>query len=312
MRVTDSSTYRTLMQSMNRNSGRLQAAQIAAATGKKLQKASDNPAGVGPVLVARGQLQTAGLFLKNSAAAQDRLKAQDTELAQADNLLVRAIELTIAAGNGSYGRSEREAMANEIRDIKVEMLGGANGQMNGRYFYGGFQDRTPPFSVNPDYDPVLDPRPVLYNGDNGAVQLEIAPDEKMTVNFTGNAVFLGDEDGDGLVDAGRVDLFAVLTSLEEAMRANDQAGVTALVDDLYAAQEQIGVYQGKTGSALGRLDRSIEQMREIQVDLEEIISRYQDVDLVEAITDMTRQEQALQAAMGVTGRIAKLSILDYL
>jgi flagellar hook-associated protein 3 FlgL len=191
-------------------------------------------------------------------------------------------------------------------------MGLANGQMGGRYFYGGFQEQTAPFTVNPAYDPILDPRPVLYNGDNGAVQLEISPDEKMVVNFTGNAVFLGDENGDGAVDAGRVDVFAVLGSLEEALRANDQAGATAQLGNLYQAQEQIGYYRGKAGTVANRLERSVEDLRNVQLDLTGILSRYEDVDLATAITEMTQQEQALEAAMAVTGRIANLSILDYL
>ena len=81
---------------------------------------------------------------------------------------------------------------------------------------------------------------------------------------------------------------------------------------LYSAQEQINTYIGKSAAAANRLDRTQEEMLDIQVDLKGMLSRYEDVDLAEAITMMSQQEQALQAAMSVTGRISKLSILDYL
>ena len=134
----------------------------------------------------------------------------------------------------------------------------------------------------------------------------------MSINFPGNAVFLGDENGDGAVDAGQVDIFATLTTLEEALRANDQPGATAQLDNLYQAQNQIGVYQAKTGNAANRLERSLGDMEDLQIDLKGVVSRFEDVDVAEAITQMAQQEQALQAAMSVTGRISKLSILDYL
>ncbi len=311
MRTSESSSYRTMLQFLNHNTSRLQEAQVSVASGKKLSKASDNPSGVAPLLLAKTQLQSTDLFMKNSTAAQDRLKSQGTQLGQADSLLARAIELTVASGNGIYGAQERAGIADEIKDLKAEMLGLANSQMNGKYSYGGFADRTAPFVINPAYDPILDPRPVLYNGDNGVAELEIAPAEQMAVNFPGNAVFMGDENGDGAVDAGQVDIFATLTTLENALRANDQAGATGQLANLYQAQEQIGVYQAKTGNAANRLEHSLAEMEDLQIDLKAVISRYEDVDMAAAISQMAQQEQALQAAMDVTGRISKLSILDY-
>ena len=37
----------------------------------------------------------------------------------------------------------------------------------------------------------------------------------------------------------------------------------------------------------------------------------EEVDILEAITALTQQESAIQAAMNVTARISKLSILEY-
>ena len=312
MKTAQTSSYRSILQILNQNTTRLHETQVMVASGKKLRQPSDDPDGVAPSLQVKTQMKRAELFLKNNTAAQTRLKGQDTQLGQADSLLVRAIELTVANGDGIYGATERLGMANEISDLRAELLGVANSQVDGRYLYGGFQDRTAPFSVNPAYDPILDPRPVLYNGDNGVMQLEIAPAEQMGVSFPGNAVFLGDENGDGAVDPGRVDVFAVLTSLEERLRANDQAGATAVLDDLYAAQDQIGVYRSKTGTAAARLENSYGEVEDLQLELETLLSSYEDVDMAAAISKMAQQEQALEAAMSVTGRISKLNIFDYL
>jgi flagellar hook-associated protein 3 FlgL len=103
-----------------------------------------------------------------------------------------------------------------------------------------------------------------------------------------------------------------MATIEEAMRNNDPVGTTAAMDDLNAALEQISVKRGQMGVAANRIDRANENILDVKIDLEEVLSRYQDADLIEAITEMTQQEQALQAAMDVTGRLSKLSILDYL
>lgn len=312
MRATQTGIYRTMKQYLQLNTRRLQEAQISVASGKKLLKPSDNPSAISPVMKVRSQMLAADNFIANNTAMQDRLKVQDTQLGQTDNLIARAIELATAAGNGSYGASERANMADEIRGLRDEMLGVANSTMAGKYLFGGYQDLTQPFAANPAYDPAVDPRPYLYSGDNGVMSLEVAPNEQMRVTIPGNAIFLGDADGDGVTDAGQVDVFAVLTTLEENLRANDQSGVATQMDNLNIAQDQLGSYRIKTGTAINRLQSSIDKMEDIQLDYQATLSRFQDVDLAEAITTMTQQEQALQGALDVTGKIANLSIFDYL
>jgi len=312
MKATNATTYRSMLGFLNTTTSRLQTLQVAVATGRKLNTASDNPSGVAPTLLTRSRMSAATNHYELNLAALDRLKAQDTQMDQAENILNRAIELTVAAGNGTYGDYEREVMSTEMDDLRDSMLSLANGQMDGKYFFAGFNDLTPPFADNPAYDPLLDPRPVLYQGDYGRKELEISPSETETINFTGNAIFLGDDDNDGVTDPGRVDVFSVMASVAEAMRNNDSAGATAALNDLNSALEQISVNRSQMGVVANRLDRANENIQDIKIDLEEVLSRYQDADLIESITEMTQQEQALQAAMDVTGRLSKLSILDYL
>lgn len=312
MKATNATTYRSMLGFLNTTTTRLQDLQVAVATGKKMNTASDNPAGVAPTLLTRSRLGTANNHYDLNLAALDRLKAQDTQMDQAENLINRAIELTVSAGNGTYGSYELDTMATEMHDLLDSMKSLANGQMDGKYFFSGFNDLTPPFADNPAYDPVLDPRPLLYQGDYGEKELEISPDEYETVNFTGNAIFLGDMDNDGTTDAGQVDVFAVMAKVEEAMRNNDSVGATSALSDLNTALEQISQSRSQMGVVANRIDRANENIQDVKIDLEEVLSRYEDADLIESITEMTQQEQALQAAMDVTGRLSKLSILDYL
>jgi flagellar hook-associated protein 3 FlgL len=312
MKASNSTTYRSMMQFLNSTTSKLQHLQVATATGRKLNRASDDPAGVSPVLLTRSRMMSAENHFGNNLAAIDRLKAQDTQMDQAENLINRAIELTVAAGNGTYSNYEREVLASEISDLRDSMTSLANGQMDGKYFFAGFNDLTPPFVQNPAHAGDPSQPPMLYQGDQGRKQLEIFPGETGAVNFTGSAIFLGDEDGDGVTDPGRVDIFAVMTAIEQALRANDSAGATARLGDLNTALEQISINRSQMGVVANRIDRANENLQDMKLDLEEVLSRYQDADLIESITQMMQQEQALQAAMDVTGRLSKLSILDYL
>jgi flagellar hook-associated protein 3 FlgL len=312
MKVTNMSTYRTLLSNMDRVGSDLNQLRVTSATGKRLTRASDDPASVRPALLTRERMQGTERYLRSMDAALDRMKVQDSNLNQAENLLTRASELVVMSGNGTYGASERLALADEIKGLRESLLAVGNAQVDGKYVFSGYAETTKPFSANPAYNPPIDSRPVLYHGDQGAVRLEISPGEQVTVNLDGQTMLLGDADGDGTPDGGMVDAFAVLARIEEGLRANDQAAVTAQLPNLDSALDQMTRYRGQLGNTAQRLATSREHMADVQVDLEEILSRFEDADLAQTLTQMNQQEQALQAAMSVTARISKLSILDYL
>lgn len=312
MKVTNMSTYRSLLSNMDRVGSDLNQLRTTAATGKRLIRASDDPSAVRPALLARERMQGTERYVRSMDAALDRMKVQDSNLNQGVSLLSRATELVVMAGNGIYGASERLNLAEEIKGLRESMLAVGNAQVNGKYVFSGYAENTAPFSANPAYSPPIDSRPVLYNGDQGAMQLEISPGEQVTVNLDGQSLFLGDSDGDGTPDPGMVDVFAVLARIEDGLRANDPAAVNGELNNLETALDQVSRARGALGNTAQRLATSREHMADVQVDLQEIISRYEDADLAEVLTKMTQQEQALQAAMSVTGRISKLSILDYL
>jgi flagellar hook-associated protein 3 FlgL len=53
-------------------------------------------------------------------------------------------------------------------------------------------------------------------------------------------------------------------------------------------------------------------MEDVRIDMQAMLSRYEDADLVETITNMTMQETAFKAALDITSRVSRLSILDYM
>ena len=76
--------------------------------------------------------------------------------------------------------------------------------------------------------------------------------------------------------------------------------------------EQLRYQRSESGHVGQRLEGAIGHLEDVKLDLMESLSRYEDADLLEVLTEMTKQESALEAALSVTGRISQLSILDYL
>ena len=222
----------------------------------------------------------------------------DGYLDSIENTLVRIKEISIASVNGIMSDQDLLTYADEVSQLRAALLDDSNAQVDGRYLFAGFSEKTEPFAAADPSLPVSSTNPVVYAGDNGKLEFEIAPNELIGVNLTGNALMLGDADNDGVTDAGSVDIFALVTQLEEALRAGDQMAVRS--------QRSI---KGNVGS---RLLVARDHMEQIKIDMEEYRSRFEDADILETITSLEQQQQSFQAALSVTGKVSELSILDYL
>jgi flagellar hook-associated protein 3 FlgL len=197
MKVTENSTYRLMQTNLDRITNDLLVLRNQGATGLKLNKPSDDPGAIRPVLTTRTQLQQNARYLETLGQASDKMAATDGHLAQVENVLVRVKEIAINSINSGLSESDMATLADEIAELKNELLDSANAVVNGKYIFAGYQDNTKPFTANPTYDPdSYDPGdtntwPYFYNGDNNPTQLEITPGEVIETNLTGNEVFFG-------------------------------------------------------------------------------------------------------------------------
>ncbi|NOQ42360.1 MAG: flagellar hook-associated protein 3 [Desulfuromusa sp.] len=311
MRATQTTTYRSLQSFLDRTSDRLADLQLQTATGKRVNRPSDDPTAISPILSARTQIQASDRYIETIESGLDRTDGADGYLDSIENTLVRLKEISIATVNGSLSQTDLATYANEVHQLRESLIADANAQMDGKYLFAGFSEKTAAFTLNPNY-PATESNPVNYNGDYGSLEFEIAPNELIEVNLTGNSLMLGDRNNDGVVDAGAVDIFALVTTLEEELLANNQAGVAALIGPLEDAADQIRSQRSIKGNVGRRLEVARDHMEQIKIDMEAFRSRFEDADILETITEMQKQEQSFEAALSVTGRVSALSILDYI
>lgn len=313
MRATQTTTYRSLQSFLDRTTDRLQTLQLAAATGKKLNRPSDDPTAISPVLSARTQIQTSNRYLETIETGLDRVDNMDGYLDGIENTLVRVREISIAAVNGSLSPQDRATYADEVAQLRTSLLDDANAQVDGKYLFAGFSEKTKPFSATNPALPISSTNPVVYNGDNGAQQFEISPSELVDVNLSGNTFMLGDLDNDlTYPDAGGHDIFALVTNIEEALRNDNVPAIDAELGNIEDAADQIRSFRSIKGNLGRRLETARDHMEQIKIDMEEFRSRYEDADILETVTSLTQQQQSFQAALNVTGKVSELSILDYL
>jgi flagellar hook-associated protein 3 FlgL len=162
----------------------------------------------------------------------------------------------------------------------------------------------------------------VISGGNQAVfgTINIAPNSTTNVTLTGAGLADVGLTTDTLNGAsGRIDLFTVLMRTEEAIRAGNfsdinGAGGSLLVqlDNLEIAANQNRGLRSSLGARAQRVESALLQREDAQIDLKQILSRYQDADILKVYNDIIQKESAFEAALNVTGRVSQISILDYL
>ncbi len=296
MKTTQATVYRSLQNQLYKTQSYLFDLRMAAASGKRINKPSDDPAAIRPVLNARSQVQKSDRYLRTMGSASDRLDILDSHLGQIGNLMIRAQETTIAAGNGSAGPNDLINYSDAIGHIKDELYALANSNINGKYIFAGFAEDTQPFPDSTD--------PSNYQGDNGHMELEIAPGEKIQTNLTGDKLFQG--------TPGGINLFQLLDDIQNDLASGDADAALSRLGDLKDATEQVSRQRSQMGNIAARVENAKGHMENIKIDMQEVLSRYEDADIIEVITALNQQELAFEAALNVTAKVSELSILNYL
>lgn len=294
MRATLTTTYRSLLFNLTRQNNRLEDLRNQAATGKRMNKPSDDPSAIRPVLNARGQIRSTERFERTMGTAGDRLSNLDTSLDRAENLMHRMKEIMVSAGNGAMGSDDLATLGDQVRLAKDEMLALANTQIDGKYIYAGFQEQTVPF----------DGVPGNYFGDNNTVEYEIGPGETVKVNLAGPEVF-------GDPGSGK-DVWQLFDDVESALNAGNSDLALAEMDNLDLAAQQIRNRRSEMGNVAQRVDNAVLHMQDVRINMRETLSRYEDADIVETITSLTQQETAFKGALQITSKVSELSILNFI
>jgi flagellar hook-associated protein 3 FlgL len=164
-------------------------AQERLTTGKRVHKASDDPAAA-----ARAERALAGQMRAETSqravdASRTAMSLSETAMGDAIELLQQAREAMVAAGNASYSDQERANLAEKVKAIRNQLLSVANRTDGaGTFLFGGQGATTQPF--------VDAPGGIDYRGISGERRTELATDLPLTVN--GDSVFMTARTGNGV------------------------------------------------------------------------------------------------------------------
>jgi flagellar hook-associated protein 3 FlgL len=303
MRVTNALVTRSLSRRLLENQRLLAEAQERVATGKKVQKMSDDPTAGSAIMQASGQLRAIEQYRRNVNAIGSRVDAEESALDQITQLMTRAKELGIGQLGATANAASRDAAAAEVRQLFGQALQIGNQRFGDEYLFGGntAQDHAP-------FDPTqLGTAPRFVTLDAGVPEL---PEGVRIVEAGPGQIVAGPHDGRTVFVDTKV--LEVLHDLGAALDANDEAGLTSAMVALDASFTGVQTLVGEIGARQNQVDTIRTQLDALEQNLDLYRSDLSEVDMEQAITEMVGRQTAYQAAMLASSKVLGLSLTDYL
>lgn len=291
MRVTQSMLSNNMLRNLSSSYERLSKYQDQISTGKKVNRPSDDPVVVMKGISYRRNLSEVQQYKRNFSEAYNWIENSDAALDNAGQALQRIRELVVEASNDTYDASQRQAISEEIKQLRDHLVEVANTKFGDKYLFNGGDTTTKPVDLQ-------------ANNGNGTfpvttqpVEIELSKGIYLPVNVPGEKVF------------GQ-DLFSDLQALaDELDKGNNPSGYLDKIDQHIDAINNV---RADLGARQNRLE-----MMESRVDTQEVIatkvlSDNEDVNYEKAIMDLTTQESVHRAALAVGAKVLQPTLMDFL
>lgn len=302
-RVTQQILVDRTLRNLNRLDLSILGLQEQLATGQRVNRPSDDPLAARRAVNVRAEITKNEQFLSNISNMRPTMSATETSMFTTIDALQRVRELALQGANGTNGPEQRQAIANEVNQFLEAFLTEGNAKADGRFIFAGTNTLTRPFEVTRNGDNEIDT--VSYVGNDERILIEISEGVLVSINVTGEEAFKP-------ITPGTVDLFDLFITLREDLQANDLDAVQAALTDIDTALDQVLIIQSKIGALQNRLERTDSNLRDVNVQLETVLSDNVDADFADVIVNLNAQTSAFQAALGASARIIQPTLLDFL
>ncbi|HET9696589.1 MAG TPA: flagellar hook-associated protein FlgL [Terriglobales bacterium] len=261
-------------------------------SGRKIQKPSDDPAGLAALVNVQASSARSEQYLKNISAVRSQMQAADSSLSSVVTAVERALALGVGGANGTLNDSGRQSVATELEGIRDQLLELGNSSSQGMYFFAGTATTVKPFREVAGN--------VIYSGSEQGNQIVMGEGYSVTMNVPGTQIFGDDSNG----------IFASIQKLADAVRNNGD--VTAALDAVSKARDGVSKARVVYGNSLNRIEGTKNTMKERQLQLFQQETEIAGADLAEVASQLSSAITSRSALLAAIGKADSLSLFDYL
>jgi flagellar hook-associated protein 3 FlgL len=289
----------TFLTDLSRIQSRVSTANRQITSGYRVNQASDDPGAISSIISLQGQIDHLAQTQTNLARAKAQNETADSALQTTTTIVDQLTSIASQGGSDTTTSDTRANLADQVRQLASQLVGIANTSVNGQYIFGGDDPTTAPYTFN--WTSVTNG--VLSNSTGAATAtLDDGSGSTITAGMSASMIF----------DSGTNSIFAAVYSLGQALATNNVAGVQTALGSLKTA----GTYLSQVSATYGDRENWIAQATDAassrSTDLQASLASVRETDLPSAITQMTTDQTALQAAISAHASLSTKSLFDYL
>ncbi|VAV85577.1 hypothetical protein MNBD_DELTA01-364 [hydrothermal vent metagenome] len=293
MRVTENIIYSTYIQDILKHQRSLFKLHEQLASGKAVNSLSDDPVNAGRILRSKSTLSSFDQYERNANSGLTYLNIAESTLERVKSIIVRAKEVAISEATGTAGSASRLNAAFEINQLYDELIALGNKDFQGSFMFGGYESGTEPFSALG-----------VYSGDTAEYAIQLGQNKTLAIGINGGKVLKG--------VGGGVDVIQLVDDLKTALNANNTANIQTAIANMDSSFDQVSLAVSDVGGRISRLNSTIEDIESSKLDVRSALSGIEDADITQVISDLTRRQTALEAAIKSASRVFSLSIFNYI
>jgi flagellin len=246
---------------LNKNSRVQQNVMESLSTGKSINRASDNAAGLSIRETMTAQINGLGAAIKNANDGVSQLQTADGALNEVSTMFQRMRELAVLSVNDTYSTTQKTAMSTEFSQLSAEVTRiSEQTQWNGMLVLAG----------------------------NGAVSAVATSTYTFQVGAnTGQKVTVD-------IPVMSIGQFSINTTTI-ATAANATSAIVALDDSL----SELNGYRSTIGATINRLTHAIDNLTNVQQNATDSRSKVEDTDYATATSELARTQIIAQAATAI-------------
>ena len=276
MAIVNTNVNATVAQNaLVKNERSMNTAMERLSTGKRINGASDDAAGL--AISARMTSQIKGLeaSVKNANDAISMIKVADGAMVEVGNMLQRMRELTVQAGNGTITTADRSYLSSEYVNLVAEIERIAdNTQWNGTNILNQASTASSTFAYQV--------------GANGG--------QTISVNF-------------GAIDQTSGSAFAVFAGSGANIafaQVSAVANASQVLGHIDAAITELNEQRATFGAAVNQLTYAIDNLSNVKVNSEAARSRIEDTDYASETSELARTQIIHQAGVAMLAQANQL------
>ncbi len=307
MRVTNAQALDNSLANLQKRQQQLGEVQERLTLGKRVARASDDPAAAARAERAMASFHRTEANLRALQASVSVMEQAESALGDAGEFMQQARELMVSAGNAGQSDADRANLAVALRGLRAQLLSVANrGDGSGGYLFAGQGSGGAPF--------IDSSTGVIFAGTSG--WLRAGTDEPLPLSLDGRRAWLAAPNPD---PAGPdISVFSVLDDAVAQLETPGRPSIDIVADlhtgmaGLDSAMNHLLAHRSRAGETLQRADSMQQRLEQVALGAQTERSQAEDLDMVQAISDFQNQQTGYDAALKTYSMVQRMTLFDYL